>query len=51
MTHAAPRPIRFADLGRRLGSGLVLAAVALANLWAGGLWMAALVTLALVLML
>jgi phosphatidate cytidylyltransferase len=51
MSQAAPRPVRFADLGRRLGSGLVLAAIALANLWAGGVWAAALVALVLGLML
>ena len=38
----APRPVRFADLGLRLASGLVLAAIALVELWAGGAWAAAL---------
>ena len=41
MTGAAPRPVRFADLGLRLASGLVLAAIALVDLWAGGAWAAA----------
>lgn len=51
MSGAAPRPVRFADLGRRLASGLVLAAVALLGLWAGGAWVVAFVAVALVLML
>ena len=51
MTGAAPRPVRFADLGLRLASGLVLAAIALLQLWAGGAWAAAFLALVLVLML
>jgi phosphatidate cytidylyltransferase len=51
MNPAVPGPVRFADLGRRLGSGLILAAIALADLWAGGVWAVAFVALVLVLML
>lgn len=51
MTDVPPRPVRFADLGLRVASGLVLAALALLNLWAGGVWATAFVCLALVLML
>ena len=51
MKEAPPKPIRFGDLGLRLTSGLVLALVALVDLWMGGFWVAALVALALVLML
>jgi phosphatidate cytidylyltransferase len=51
MTEAGPRPVRFADLGLRLASGLVLAAIALVQLWAGGAWAAAFLSLVLVLML
>jgi len=50
MSEVPPRPVRFADLGLRVASGLVLAALALLNLWAGGAWAAAFVALALVLM-
>jgi phosphatidate cytidylyltransferase len=51
MTGAAPRPVRFADLGLRLASGLALAAIALVQLWAGGAWAAGFLALVLVLML
>ena len=51
MTGAPPRTVRFADLGLRLASGLVLAAVALLNVWAGGAWAAGFVAIVLVLML
>ena len=51
MTGAAPRPVRFADLGLRLASGLVLAAIALLDLWAGGAWAAGFLAVVLVLML
>ncbi len=51
MSGAAPRTVRFADLGLRLASGLVLAAIALVQLWAGGAWAAGFLALALVLML
>ncbi len=51
MTDATPRPVRFADLGLRLASGLVLAAIALADLWAGGAWAAAFLIVVLALML
>jgi phosphatidate cytidylyltransferase len=51
MSEVPPRPVRFADLGLRVASGLVLAVLALLNLWAGGAWAAAFVALALVLML
>ena len=51
MTGAPPKPIRFGDLGVRLASGLVLACVALADVWMGGLWALALVILLVVLMM
>jgi phosphatidate cytidylyltransferase len=51
MTSAPPRPVRFADLGLRLASGLALAAIALFDLWLGGPWVAALAAIATVLML
>jgi phosphatidate cytidylyltransferase len=51
MTGAKSRPLRFADLGLRLASGLVLAAVALLNVWAGGGWAATFLSVVLVLML
>jgi phosphatidate cytidylyltransferase len=51
MTAAGSRPDRFADLGSRIASGLVLAAIAFLNVWAGGAWAAAFVIVALVLML
>lgn len=50
MTPPGPRPVRFADLGPRLASGVALAAIAAAALWAGGLWAAALVATLLLLM-
>lgn len=51
MTDAPPRPVRFADLGKRLASGVVLALIALLQLWAGGGWAAAFLILVLALML
>ncbi|MFT3974519.1 MAG: phosphatidate cytidylyltransferase [Amaricoccus sp.] len=51
MSEVPPRPVRFADLGLRVASGLVLAVLALLNLWAGGAWAAAFICLALVLMI
>jgi phosphatidate cytidylyltransferase len=51
VTSAPPRPVRFADLGLRLASGAVLAAIAFAGIWAGGAWAAAFIALVLVLML
>jgi phosphatidate cytidylyltransferase len=51
MSAAPPRPVRFADLGLRVASGLALAALALLNLWAGGGWAAGFVCAMLVLML
>ena len=51
MTDAKPRPVRFADLGLRLASGLALAAIALLDLWAGGAWAAGFLAIVLVLML
>jgi phosphatidate cytidylyltransferase len=51
MTDAPPRPIRFGDLGVRLLSGLVLAAVAFFDVWMGGAWAVGLVGVLLVLML
>ena len=44
---SGPSGARFADLGVRVGSGLVLAGVGLGAVWAGGVWFAALVLLAL----
>ena len=41
MTDAAPRPVRFADLGQRVVSGVAMAAAALAVVWLGGAWVAA----------
>jgi phosphatidate cytidylyltransferase len=51
MSSAPPKPIRFADLGLRLLSGLGLAVIAFADLWLGGLWVAVLAGLAAGLML
>ena len=51
MTAAPPKPVRFADLGLRVASGLALAVIALLNVWAGGAWATALIALLLVLML
>jgi phosphatidate cytidylyltransferase len=51
MTEAAPSRVRFADLGPRVASGLALAAIALIDIWAGGVWAAAFVAVVLVLML
>ena len=51
MTDAPPRPVRFADLGQRLASGVVLAAIALLQLWAGGGWAAGFLIVVLALML
>lgn len=51
MTDARPRRVRFADLGLRAASGVALALVALLNVWAGGFWAVAFLSLALVLML
>ncbi|HVH01757.1 MAG TPA: hypothetical protein VM891_02165, partial [Amaricoccus sp.] len=51
MSDAPPRPVRFADLGRRLASGIVLGLIALLDLWAGGAWAAAFLSLVLALML
>jgi phosphatidate cytidylyltransferase len=51
MTDARRGPVRFADLGLRLASGLVLAAIALLDLWAGGAWAAGFLSVVLVLML
>lgn len=50
MTAPRPRPVRFADLGPRLASAIVLAIVAAAALWAGGVWAAAFVALVLLAM-
>lgn len=51
MKDAPPKPVRFGDLGLRLTSGVLLAAVAVVDVWMGGFWVAAMVALALVLML
>lgn len=50
MTGTGPRPVRFADLGSRLASAIVLSLVAAAALWAGGVWAAGFVALVLVAM-
>ncbi|MEM0924073.1 MAG: phosphatidate cytidylyltransferase [Pseudomonadota bacterium] len=44
-------PEKFADLGPRVASSLVLASVALGAIWAGGFWTLALVTLGAAMML
>lgn len=51
MSDARPRPVRFADLGKRLASGVVLAVIAILNVWAGGAWATGFLSLALALML
>jgi phosphatidate cytidylyltransferase len=51
MTHARAREGRFGDLGLRVVSAVVLAAVVMVDLWLGGVWVAALAALAAVLML
>jgi phosphatidate cytidylyltransferase len=51
VTAAAPRIVRFADLGLRLASGLALAVIAVIDIWAGGAWAAAFIAVILVLML
>lgn len=51
MTQPPPRPVRFGDLGVRVASGVVLAAVALVELWLGGWWLAVLAAAAAGLML
>ena len=51
MTAGGPRSTRFGDLGLRVVSGLILAAIAFANVWAGGAWATAFLSLMLVLML
>ena len=50
MTDAPPRRIRFGDLGVRLASGVILAALVLVDLWLGGLWVVALAAIGTVLM-
>jgi phosphatidate cytidylyltransferase len=51
MSEARPRPVAFADLGKRLASGIVLAVIALLQLWAGGAWAAGFLIVVLTLML
>lgn len=51
MTAAPPRPVRFADLGLRVASGIALAAIAFLGIWVGGAAAAAFIALILVLML
>ena len=51
MIAAPPRPVRFADLGLRVASGLALAVVAFLDIWAGGAWAAGFIALILALML
>jgi phosphatidate cytidylyltransferase len=50
MTDAPPKRIRFGDLGVRLASGVILAALVLVDLWLGGLWVVVLAAVATVLM-
>jgi phosphatidate cytidylyltransferase len=51
MNTGAPGARRFADLGPRIASALVLAAIALLDLWLGGGWLVALAAIAAALML
>lgn len=51
MTDAAPKPVKFADLGLRLLSGLALAGIALGDIWLGGWWLGGLAAVAAALML
>jgi phosphatidate cytidylyltransferase len=51
MTAGASGRSRFADLGPRVASAIVLAAVALLDVWAGGVWIVALAAAAAALML
>ncbi len=46
MTGAPSKPVRFGDLGLRLLSGLVMAALALLDIWLGGYWLGVLAALA-----
>ncbi len=51
MRDAPPKPVRFGDLGLRVVSGLVLAAIAFIDIWMGGIWSAALLAALLAIML
>lgn len=51
MTRTPSGPIRFGDLGIRVLSGLVLAAIAFIDVWHGGHWATALVVVLLLIML
>lgn len=51
MSTGAPGARRFADLGPRIASALVLAAIALLDVWLGGGWLVALAAIAAALML
>ena len=51
MRDAPPKPVRFGDLGLRLASGLALAAIALIDIWLGGVWSVGLLAALLVVML
>jgi phosphatidate cytidylyltransferase len=51
VSSAAPRPVRFADLGLRLASGAALSVIAFVGIWTGGAGAAAFIALLLVLML
>ncbi|PZQ49399.1 MAG: phosphatidate cytidylyltransferase [Rhodovulum sulfidophilum] len=51
MRDAPPKPVRFGDLGLRVVSGLVLAAIAGIDIWLGGVWSVTLLAALLVVML
>lgn len=51
MSDAPPKPVRFGDLGLRVVSGLILAAIAFVDIWMGGIWSAGLLAALLVIML
>lgn len=51
MRDAPPKPVRFGDLGLRVVSGLILAAIAATDIWMGGIWSAGLLAALLVVML
>lgn len=51
MTPGPAPKVRFADLGLRVASGIALAAIAFVDIWAGGPWATAFISLVLVLML
>jgi phosphatidate cytidylyltransferase len=51
VSSATPRPVRFADLGLRVASGIALAVIAFLDIWAGGAWAAGFIGLILAAML